>query len=369
MALYAGHCGGKPSHERPDKVFEDFENGYDKWKVEGDAFGREPAKGTLPNQQPVTGFAGKGLVNSFVGGDNSTGKLVSQPFTIERNYIRFLIGGGSHPTTQIRLIVDGKVVRASTGRNDERLLPEPWDVREFAGKKAHIEIVDEQKGPWGHINVDQIEFSDAAAERRDGEAVGGAAAGPLQRDPHGRRANSRRDPNSSIFDDLQLEPDAKRTTLAAGFDVVTKPLGKGQVVVAAGAILDPSQVESAAARQRAYQALCELAGATYTPPEGIPPSACGFGTLALAALADDVTVLPAFEDWNVAWEQFKAKGAFQPLDQAKANAPTAAGRTVNGAVAATVDVPAGGSVEVPFLLAWRYPNKYSAGPTSTSARP
>ena len=117
LALYAR--SERPA-TRPDVVFEDFEHGYDKWKVEGDAFGSQPATGTLPNQNTVTGFKGKGLVNSFVGGDDATGKLVSQPFTIKRNFIRFLIGGGSHPTTQIRLIVGGKVVRASSGHDDER---------------------------------------------------------------------------------------------------------------------------------------------------------------------------------------------------------------------------------------------------------
>ncbi len=363
LALYAGHPRNKSAEKRPDVVFEDFEHGYDKWKVEGDAFGREPAKGTLPGQQPVSGFKGKGLVNSFIGGDNTTGKLTSQPFTIKRNYIRFLIGGGSHPNTQIRLIVDGKVVRASSGRDEERLMPVPWDVREFAGKQAHIEIVDEERGPWGHINVDQIEFSDAVLSpavvklldellpARFSAIVGAATAYRL------------------AFDNLELEPGAKQTTLAAGCEVVTKPLGKGQVVIAAGAILDPSQIGSAAARNKAYQAICELAGATYTPPEGVAPTACGFGTLALTALAGDVTMLPAYEDWNVAWEQFKAKGAFLPVDEAKANAPTAAGRTINGAVATTIDVPAGGSVEVPFLLAWRYPNKYSARPNDNFGLP
>ena len=339
LTLYAGHSSDKPSPDRPDIVFEDFENSYDKWKVEGTAFGREPVKATLPGQQPVTGFRGKGFVDSYFGGDDATGKLTSQPFTIERNYIRFLIGGGAHPNTQIRLIVDGKVVRASSGRNDERLLPEPWDVREFAGKKAHIEIVDEQKGPWGHINVDQIEFSDV---------VMSASMLTLLR---------------------ELLPPRLQPEGAGGVNVLKKTLGKGQVVVAAGAILDPSQVGSARARHRAYQTLCELADATYTLPEGIPPTACGFGTLALAALADNVTILPAFEDWNVAWEQFKAKGAFEPVDQAKANSPTAEGKTVNGAVAATVEVPAGGSVEVPFLLAWRYPNKYSAQPDANYGAP
>ena len=113
------------------------------------------------------------------------------------------------------------------------------------------------------------------------------------------------------FDDLQLEPGAKQTTLAAGCEVLTKPLGKGQVVIAAGAILDPSQIGSATARHKAYQAICELAGAVYTTPKGVAATACGFGTLALVALAGDVTVLPSYEDWSVAWEQFKTKGAFQ----------------------------------------------------------
>ncbi len=314
-----------------------------------------PPPAALSNQQTVTGFVGKGLVNSFVGGDNTTGKLVSQPFTIKRNYIRFLIGGGSHRNTQIRLIVDGRVVRRSSGHDDERLMSKPWDVRKFAGKKAHIEIVDENRGPWGHINVDQIEFSDTALS-------------PLQLKLldellPARFSAIRADAGNKLtFDDLQLEPGAKQTTLADGLDAFTKPVGKGQVAVVAGAILDPHQVGSAAARHRAYKALCELAGAVYTSPEGISPKAPGFGTLALAALAGEVTVLPAYEDWNVAWEQFKAKGAFQAVDEAKANEPTPAGRTVSGAVATTIEIPAGGSVEVPFLLAWRYPNKYSARP-------
>lgn len=362
VALYAGHSDEKSS-TRPDTVFEDFEKGYERWKVEGDAFGTKPAAGTLANQNPVTGFMGNGLVNSFVGGDNTTGKLVSQPFTVERNFIRFLIGGGSHPNAQIRLIVDGNIVRASTGRNDERLQLEPWDVREFAGRKAHIEIVDEEKGDWGHINIDQIEFSDTGIS---------ASLLALLKDLMPARFSAIRTadgkqptaPNALVFENLELLPDAKRTTLAAGFDVLTKPFGKGQVVVAAGAILDPGQVESAGARHRAYKALCELAGAKYSLPEGVPPSACGFGTLALAALADNVTGLTSFEDWNAAWEQFKTKGEFLPLRSADVEAipPSPAGKTINGAVAATVEVPPGETVEVPFLLAWHYPNKYTPRP-------
>ena len=55
----------------PDLIFADFEGkDYGAWKVEGTAFGSGPAHGALPKQMKVEGFLGKGLVNSFNGGDN-----------------------------------------------------------------------------------------------------------------------------------------------------------------------------------------------------------------------------------------------------------------------------------------------------------
>src|SRR6266852_5070361 len=69
----------------PDIVIADFEGpDYGDWKVTGTAFGKGPAHGTLPNQQPVTGFQGRGLVNTYLGGDDSTGTLTSPLFKVER---------------------------------------------------------------------------------------------------------------------------------------------------------------------------------------------------------------------------------------------------------------------------------------------
>jgi len=361
LRRHAVATGGKPLAQaavRPDIVFEDFEHGYENWKAEGEAFGKEPARGTLPNQQHVSGFVGKGLVNTFMGGDDTTGRLTSKPFTVERNFIRFLVGGGAHPTTQIRLIVDGKAVRATSGRDDERLLPALWEVREFQGKTAHIEIVDEQKGPWGHINVDQIEFADQAGESL---AILDELLPARFSDVRARAPGQPGDPNVVELVSLELKPEAKRSTLRSGLEVLSRTLGKGQVVVALGPILDPGAAEMTAARQRAYAVLCELAGANYTASEGVHSKATGFGTLALAALAEKVSLRPAFEDWKEAWDAFAATGRFGPADQAKPNPPTRPGRTVNGAVAATVTVAAGQTVEVPFLLTWHYPNKYNQG--------
>lgn len=152
-----------PKEARPPRVLADFEgDDYGQWKAEGEAFGKGPAKGALPNQQPVAGFRGKGLVNSFLGGDQSQGKLTSPKITIDRRFLGFLVGGGNQQgKTCVNLLVDGKVVRTATGKNDEKLAPCNWNVADLEGKEAQIEIVDQASGAWGHINVDQIELRDA----------------------------------------------------------------------------------------------------------------------------------------------------------------------------------------------------------------
>ena len=69
----------------PDIVLADFEGrDYGNWKTSGEAFGAGPAQGTLPHQMTVSGYRGHGLVNSFYGGDKSTGTLTSPDFKIER---------------------------------------------------------------------------------------------------------------------------------------------------------------------------------------------------------------------------------------------------------------------------------------------
>jgi fructan beta-fructosidase len=155
---------------RKDILIADFEGDtYGAWRTTGQAFGPGPAKGTLPGQMPVSGYQGKGLVNSFYGGDASTGTLTSPPLTVQRKYVNFLIGGGKHPgETCINLLVDGKVVRTATGPNDrpggsEQLDWHTWDVSDLAGKKVVIEIVDRHSGGWGHINIDHIVQSDRRA--------------------------------------------------------------------------------------------------------------------------------------------------------------------------------------------------------------
>ena len=135
----------------------DFEgDGYGSWQIEGDAFGQKPAQGTLENQQEVSGFLGKGLVNTYLEGDETTGVLTSPEFKIQRKFINFLIGGGDSKRTRIELLIGDQVERTASGRESEALEWENWDVSEFIGKTARIRIVDRSSGGWGHILIDHI---------------------------------------------------------------------------------------------------------------------------------------------------------------------------------------------------------------------
>ncbi|MGC8642131.1 MAG: GH116 family glycosyl-hydrolase, partial [Isosphaeraceae bacterium] len=161
-------CSAEPAPEsaarkpRETIVLADFNGGsYGKWTTEGQAFGNRPSTGAFGPEQHLKGFQGKGLVNTWTGSDEPRGKLLSPSFTIDRDYLNFLIGGGRHPgETCINLKVDDQIVHTATGKNTDALEWACWDVRDLAGKSARIEIVDQHSGGWGHINIDQIELAD-----------------------------------------------------------------------------------------------------------------------------------------------------------------------------------------------------------------
>ena len=138
------------------------------WTLTGTAFSSRPVTRdtTRQKKKKVSGYLGKGYVNSYNPNDRATGTLLSPAFKIKLPYISFLIGGGKHPgETCINLIIDGQVVRSATGpssvsRDDETLRPFAWDVASLIGKNAQIQIVDSYRGGWGHINIDHIMQTD-----------------------------------------------------------------------------------------------------------------------------------------------------------------------------------------------------------------
>lgn len=163
--LDPSYPAAEPEFVPEGRVLADFEGeDYQDWTATGTAFGSGPARGTLPHQQPVTGFRGRGLVNTYLGGDQAQGTLRSPPFVITHDFLSFLIGGGAHEgQTCLNLRVDGEVVRTATGENSERLRWKWWDVRPWRGREAILEIVDRHSGGWGHVNVDHIVLADQPA--------------------------------------------------------------------------------------------------------------------------------------------------------------------------------------------------------------
>lgn len=83
----------------PSSAYAGFEStGYPSgWTTSGTAFGSGPSAGALSGQQPVTGFEGSKLANSFHGGDSTTGTLTSPSFTVDEDYLNVLVGGGRNP--------------------------------------------------------------------------------------------------------------------------------------------------------------------------------------------------------------------------------------------------------------------------------
>ncbi len=145
----------------------DFEADYTGWTVEGTAFGSAPASGTLADQQEVMGYTGYKLVNSFLGGDGPTGKMISDDFTITKKFINLQIGGGSGSGLSFKVISEGVELANIRSTGDTEILQ--WrgiDLSAHAGKTAHIEIEDEATGGWGHILVDHIVFSDYEYDTR-----------------------------------------------------------------------------------------------------------------------------------------------------------------------------------------------------------
>ncbi|WP_051865599.1 GH32 C-terminal domain-containing protein [Streptomyces griseus] len=65
--------------------------------------------------------------------------------------------------TAVNLLVDGKVVRTATGSSSETLDWNSWDLRDLIGKKAQIQVVDHNKGGWGHILADDFTLADDPA--------------------------------------------------------------------------------------------------------------------------------------------------------------------------------------------------------------
>ena len=156
----------------------DFERGdLRNWTATGDAFLNQPTLGdnSLYRKQHTSNMQGQYWIGTAenrqttqqplgnLQGDGPLGTLTSIPFTIQRNKIDFLIGGGDSTSNEsVALRVDGKKVLEQDGwgntTGNETMERVFWDVSRWKGRKAQLIITDNSSGPWGHINVDDFRY-------------------------------------------------------------------------------------------------------------------------------------------------------------------------------------------------------------------
>ena len=304
--------------------------------VEGKAFGRGPSHGTERRQEPVSGFTGPGLVNSYNGNDDVLGKLKSPSFPIHERYISFLIGGGQHPgKCCMNLVVDGKVVRTETGQNTEQLRRVEWDVNDLVSKDATIEIVDQQTGEHG-----------APPGRRH----------PVQQPAHRRDHRRRRE---------RVERDRESTEAVPPMTAIG--LGKGRAMLVP-VELAAKLADSDAYRQRDHvlSLIAKLAEVSYQPPRGRPANSPSFGTMCLAmpekAAATSLCWTDAdgeHEELCGRWHRSIAWGQVERCRQGRVLcAPQLGGQTVNGGIWKDYSLDADQAAEATFIIAWHFPNQY-----------
>ncbi|HEU5429794.1 MAG TPA: GH32 C-terminal domain-containing protein [Actinocrinis sp.] len=150
----------------PGPVFDDFSSGWGSgWSATGDFANAGPTAESLPGQ-----IDPRALDTCVVSCDPAEGTITSPAFTVNSNYIDFLIAGGDHPMDQpnptaINLLINGGVVATATGKNSGEMDWTSWNVAQYKGQQATIQVVDQNNGStgWGHLMVDHIVFSSAAA--------------------------------------------------------------------------------------------------------------------------------------------------------------------------------------------------------------
>lgn len=158
MDFVAGE--GKSAKSVAREVFDDFELGtYEKWKVEGSAFGTAPVNRHVADNN--TGFQGDWIIHSGYPDPRAAGSLISEEFNIEKKYLSFLLSGFERmDRVNISLIVNGKEVEKTTGDGTGRVQRVNWNVSAYRNQSARIEIRDLSSTSGHYIAADGFIFSE-----------------------------------------------------------------------------------------------------------------------------------------------------------------------------------------------------------------
>ena len=160
----------------------------------------QTAPGKALGQQPVEGFRGRRLVNTFYpDGDRHQGAIRSPEFPIENDFLHFRVGGGKEESVGVSLLIDGEPVLTARGEDRETLRPESWPIAKYRGKKAQIEIFDRSSIGWGHINADDFILSDQPGE----EFFAAQTANTQTANAHTENAQTNESKNERLLADFE----------------------------------------------------------------------------------------------------------------------------------------------------------------------
>lgn len=146
-------------------VVADFENNNFRdrylWKPEGNAFTRDLNAGTNLMKRRVGSYEGKFFLTSIQphsqNDQNGAGRLTSPEIPLELDFLVMTMSGGDLPQlVGINLWIGEQLVRTASGTNDDYFEEVAFDLREFRGQRGRVELRDDSRGLWGHLNVDRI---------------------------------------------------------------------------------------------------------------------------------------------------------------------------------------------------------------------
>jgi hypothetical protein len=158
-------------HAEPDRVLFDFESGdFRGWSLDGHAaFGAAPVNPDRDMQSqhaPTARYRFRGWEGNFMVSQDillsqrrgiretqvPSGRLISEPFVIDRDYLKFKFGGLLHPGVKVALVLEDskkpekegetfQLAREAYANNKFDLVWRQWSVREFRGKSARVHLI------------------------------------------------------------------------------------------------------------------------------------------------------------------------------------------------------------------------------------
>ena len=143
----------------------DFEDGtLNDWTATGQALEKQPVHGDTVVKRRAdlkSEHQGEFWIGTYENsGDDLRGTLTSAPFKVTHPWASFLVGGGDGEGVRVELVDEkrDKVFYKISGQQVENMRPVVVEMGKEMGRKIFIRVVDEQKGPWGHINFDDFKF-------------------------------------------------------------------------------------------------------------------------------------------------------------------------------------------------------------------